>query len=378
MTPHVNQLVPSAVPGDATTSHTIEMKRLLNDLGYESEIFAVAVHPDLEREVKLIGELSGPSRPDHFLVYQLSGHSELADWLTGRREQVILNYHNITPHHFFWKYDRSIALSLMAAELQVPQLARTARGAVCDSSFNAQDIGARGISPTVVSPVLVDLDGLDPRGNGRTRDSRGDESSREGTAPRGGRFLFVGTVAPHKAQHDLVAALAVYRRTYDPEARLCFVGRPVSRSYVRSVREFSSALGLADAVDFTGSVTHDELIEHYRSAHVFVSASEHEGFCIPIIEAMRLGVPVVAYRAGAVPATAGGAVVLIDDKSPGALASAMWKVASDQNNRELLERAGRLRAEEFSLDRTRQEMASVMESWIRDGRLPDRVDTRAA
>jgi L-malate glycosyltransferase len=358
VTQTVNQLVPSVVPGDATTGHTLQLQRLLQDLGYESEVYAFAVHPQLEDRVRLIGELAGPSRPDSFLVYQLSGHSELADWLIGRREQIALNYHNITPHRFFWRYDRGIALALLAAQLQVSQLAYVAKGAVCDSEFNASDLARRGLDKTSVAPILLDLSEFDAEAEPRTVEKL--ERLRD---TGGAHFLFVGGVAPHKAQHDLVRALAVYRRIYDPAARLSIVGRPMSGGYFSALESFVAELGLGDAVELTGGVTHEQLVAYYRNADVFVSASEHEGFCVPLIEAMHHGLPVVAYAAGAVADTLGEGGVLVEDKSAGPLAAAMWRVASDDQTRQRLSDAGTRRARNFSLEETRESMTAFVRSW---------------
>jgi L-malate glycosyltransferase len=362
MSQTVNQLVPSVVPGDATTSHTLQLKRLLEDLGYNSEVYALAVHPKLEDRVRLIGELAGPSRPDDFLIYQLSGHSELADWLIGRREQVALNYHNITPYSFFWPYDRSIALALLAAQLQVSQLAYVAGGAVCDSAFNASDLKGRGLENTSVAPILLDLGEFDAEPDPHTTEML--ERSRE---KGGAHFLFVGGIAPHKAQHDLVRALAVYREVYDPNARLSLVGRPMSGGYFSALESFVAELGLCDAVNLCGGVTHEQLVAYYRHVDVFLSASDHEGFCVPLIEAMHHGLPVVAYAAGAVADTLGDGGVLVRDKSPGALAAAMWRVASDEDTRRRLSAAGGRRANCFSLEATRKSMTAFIRRWTASG-----------
>ncbi|MGH9029011.1 MAG: hypothetical protein ACRDV4_05290, partial [Acidimicrobiales bacterium] len=158
MTTTIHQLVPSVVPGDATTSHALQLQRLLEAEGHHSDVFAIAIHPQLEDRVRLLGELSGPSDRGSFLIYQCSAYSEMADFLIGRRERIAVNYHNITPRSYFRPHDAGIALSQYAAEVQVSQLARSSGFAVCDSRFNAEDIRSRGFSETAVAPVLVDLD----------------------------------------------------------------------------------------------------------------------------------------------------------------------------------------------------------------------------
>jgi glycosyltransferase involved in cell wall biosynthesis len=362
VTATVHQLVPSVVPGDATTSHSLQLKKLLEEEGYHSEIYATAVHPQLEDQVRLVGELAGPSRSRAFLVYQFAAYSELADWLIGRREKVALNYHNLTPHCFFRRYDRRIALAQQAAEVQLSQLSRQTDLAICDSAFNATDIERRGHSETVVSPVLLDLADLDADPDPATTDLLRRRREVRGGGPL---FLCVGGIAPHKAQHDLVFAFAVYRRVYDPTARLCLVGRTMVPRYGEALRSLVEELDLGEWVDMPGGVTHEQLLAYYRSAEVFVGASEHEGFCVPLVEAMHLGVPVVAYAAGAVPDTLGEGGVLVGDKAPSSFAAAMWRVASDPVLHEALRKAGRRRASTFSLGSTRASMAETIRNWTR-------------
>jgi len=362
VTTTVHQLVPSVVPGDATTAHTLQVQRLLRDLGYHSEIYALAVHAELEDRVKLIEELRGPSRPDGFLVYQYSAVSGLADWLGGRREAVALDYHNITPPELFRPWDRAMALSLRAAEVQVAQLARRVAVGICDSRFNAADLRSRGVGATVVAPILLDLGAFDvPADLATTATLAG--ARRPGSA----QWLFVGAVAPHKAQHRAVQALAAYRAVYDPGARLALVGRAVSSAYDRALRGLVAGLGLEDAVDLPGGVTQAQLVAYYRAADVFVCLSRHEGFCVPLLEAMHHEVPVVAYGAGAVPDTLGCAGLVLDDAAPSVVAAAVHRVVGDAETRAVLVDAGRARLVHFGLPRTRAVMADIVRRWVAGG-----------
>ena len=355
----VDQLVASMVPGDATSGHTLQLQRLLRDLGYRSEIYALAIHRDLEQRARLVEELRGPTRPDRYLIYQYSAVSALADGLIGRREPVALAYHNITPPELFRPWERDVAVSLRAAQVQLAQLAPRVAVGICDSTFNALDLRDRGVRATAVSPILLDVDGFDIEPDPCT------VAVLESRARHGGsHWLFVGGVAPHKAQHRLVQALALYRRVYDGAARLSVVGRPLSDSYDRALRRLVWELGLEEAVDMTGAVSHTQLAAYYRAADVFVSVSEHEGFCVPLVEAMHHGLPVVALGAGAVPETLGAGGVLLTERSPSAVAAAAAVVAPGGPPHDALAAAGRARAAHFSLERTRAAMAGVVRRWV--------------
>ncbi len=183
----------------------------------------------------------------------------------------------------------------------------------------------------------------------------------------GADWLFVGRVTPSKAQHDLVKALACYRRFYDPKARLHLVGAGMGDDYPRALRRFAAGLGLGAAVHLTGPVSDAALAAYFATADVFVCASEHEGFCVPVVEAMSLGVPVVALSATAVSETAAGAALLLDDKSPMELATAVHRVLSDGALRRALVAAGQRRGDEFSLDASRRRWAAAVDEAVAAG-----------
>lgn len=353
--PAVHQLVPSMIPHDATADHTLQVQRALRDAGYESDIFALAVHPSLEDRVRLAHELPG-GRPRSHLLYQYSACSPLADLLLSRREPVALNYHNVTPAHFFHRWDRSIWLALQAAQVQLDQLARRQPLGLCDSAFNADDLAVHGLARRVVVPVLVDVAGF--AGEPDAGRAAALERRRDG----GASWLFVGAISPHKAQHELVQALACYRRAVDPRARLVLVGRVIAPAYAAALGRLVADLGLGDAVDLVGEASHAELVAHYRHADVFVTVSRHEGFCVPVLEAMAHDLPVVARRAGALPDTIADAGVLVADGG-WELVAAVDRVVHDGAARRALVAAGHRRLAMLSLARSRAALVAAVRNW---------------
>jgi glycosyltransferase involved in cell wall biosynthesis len=214
-----------------------------------------------------------------------------------------------------------------------------------DSRYNEAELVEAGYRATAVAPVLIDLEALSAHAAGG---AEADVEARVGL-----RVLFVGRITPNKAQHDLIKALAVYRRLYDPRARLHLVGGVAAPRYQTALEGFVAALGLEEAVTLTGAVPAGVLAAHYRDADVFVCLSEHEGFCVPLLEAMHHGLPVIAYAAAAVPETLAGAGVLLTDKSPATVAAAIHAVVSDTGVRDALVAAGGTRVKDFALERTR-------------------------
>ena len=175
---------------------------------------------------------------------------------------------------------------------------------------------------------------------------------RRARAHGGTDWLAVGRIAPNKCQHDVLLAFAVYRRIHDPQARLTLVGGQSAGLYWRALHRLAEDLSVSDAVTFTDVVSHAELLACYRTADVFLCLSEHEGFNVPVLEAMHFDVPVVAYAASAVPDTVGDGGLLLTDKDPVVVATAVERLRSDAALREELIVAGRKRVEHFSIART--------------------------
>jgi L-malate glycosyltransferase len=173
-------------------------------------------------------------------------------------------------------------------------------------------------------------------------------------------WLFVGRLAPNKAQHDIVKAFAVYRRVFDPTARLRLVGGSSSHSYQNSLADFIAALGLRDAIDVTGPVSSAALSAYYETSDVLVVCSDHEGFLVPLLEAMSHRLPIVAYRAGAVPETLGDAGLTLAVKDGPTVAAAVHRVMTDDALRAQLVVAGERRLRDFSLDVTRQKLYDAL------------------
>ena len=171
---------------------------------------------------------------------------------------------------------------------------------------------------------------------------------------------------PSKAQHDLVKALWAYRRLYDPTARLHLVGSTPSNRYLAALRAFIADLGLQGAVRIAGEVSDAALAAYFDAADVYVSASLHEGFGVPLLEAMHVGVPVVARSAGAVDGTVGDAGLLLDPAGPSVIAAAVRRVLTDQSLRDRLVVAGRRQVTEHTLagsgQRTVDAIASVADA----------------
>ena len=339
----VHQIIPVLAPHDAVGNHTLQVRDALRGAGIESEVFAefrLGHHLGTGRSLDDYDAVAGQA---DLLIYQSSTGSSAVDWLLRRSEPLAVNYHNITPASFFEAWDDQAAASMRRARAQLGSLARRARLALADSPFNAAELTELGFSPVHVSPLLLDLD---------ARLAAPDPHVAEHLArTRAGRsWLFVGRLAPNKCQHDIIAAFAAYRLLYDPGARLTLIGSEAASSYADALLGLVDDLGLTTAVTFSGPVSDAELAAYYADADAFVCLSRHEGFCVPLLEAMRHDVPAVALAAGAVPDTLGTAGVLVEDVSPHGVAAAVHEMLEDEAFRSSLVRAGRALLAEHSLE----------------------------
>lgn len=354
----LHQFVATLEPG-AVGAHMLELQRLVRELGHESELFAEHLHPamtvtghdfrDYGRRVR--------AKPGDVLVYQTAIGSVVADFVLSRRERLVANHHNITPERFFAAWEPGIIHGLRWGRAQLAAMAKRAEAGIAVSRYNEAELVELGYHRTEVVPVLVDVAAFDTAVD---QALVGSSVDRLRSAAAGTSWLFVGRVAPHKAQHDLVKAFAVHRQTYDPGAVLRIVGASSSNSYLVALRAFVARLGLDDAVDITGSVSPTELAAHYRAADVFVCTSDHEGFCVPLLEAMHHGVPIVAFGAAAVPETLDRGGLCLPAKGPTLVASAVARVVADPALRAQLVTAGTARLAELSLAVTRRRMTAAL------------------
>jgi glycosyltransferase involved in cell wall biosynthesis len=340
----VDQIIPSLASRDAIGVHSLNLRNGLRAAGIDSDIFYGSFTPDVEHEGRSVTELGRAGR-DRWLLYQSSIGSPVYDIFASRNEPKLVNYHNITPASLLRDWEPNVAYEVALGRTQLARLAAQSRFAVADSGFNESELKALGFEGTAVVPLLIDMHQKSEEPDPDLAALLARRKQRDG----GADLLFVGKISPHKAPHDLVKMLSVLRRLYDPSARLHLVGSPLGETYAPALRAFISELELDDAVFFPGSVSGAELEAYFRAADVFVCASDHEGFCVPIAEAMGHGLPIVAYGVTAVPETVAGAGLVLPDKAAVPFAAAVARVLSDAQLRTRLTEAGLARAASFDL-----------------------------
>ena len=351
----VHQFIATLNPHDATATHTLLFRDALRRAGWRSEIFAEAIHDDLAGTAYKHWMYPEHAGAGDVAVYQFTTSSAVAGYLAEQGLPLILDFHNFTAPELFagWEPD-SVARATRAGE-ELARLAPAALLGLAKSSFSEETLHRAGCRRTEVVPVLADYGrvtaGPDPRVAAELASRR---------AQGGADILFVGRIVPSKAQHELVKALWAYRRLYDPCARLHLVGGTSSFEYHTALYDFVVDLGLADAVRLAGEVSDAALAAYFGAADAFLSMSRHEGFGVPLVEAMAAGLPLVTSDAGAVGQTVAGAALVLEAGDPAYVAAALHRACTDEELRRHLITAGRRRAAELSSDAAATRLVDVI------------------
>jgi glycosyltransferase involved in cell wall biosynthesis len=299
--------------------------------GYAADVYALDVDEDLEGDGLPFSSWRPGGRGD-VVILHYAIPSPLTEALKAHPGRRVLLHHNITPPEFFAAYDEEMARISTLGREELASLRDHIDLALGDSEWNRLELAAAGFTRTAVLPIVLDFERyLQPPGPVLSR------------ALSDGRtnILFVGRVAPNKCHEDLLRLAAYWKRFVTPNFRLVLVGKfprrttgrgePLKRHYFDGLQAMFYEYGLSPAeVLFLGHVDHTDLLACYATARVFVSMSEHEGFGVPFVEAMLLGVPILAHRSTAVPYTLGGAGLSFDSKDVAFVAEAAHLLATDE------------------------------------------------
>ena len=339
----VHQVLATLGYGDAIGNEVLGIQRVLQHAGYPSRIYVETVDPRLEELTEDYRNLIDDSHRDNILIHHFSLGSRASRVAFALPDRMILVYHNITPAHFFLGVRSPVVAQCFSGRRELGAYANRCDLALGDSAFNQSELDALGFPRTGVLPVVPDFKHLEVTPHRWLAQQFDDDAT---------NILFVGRIIPNKRIEDLIRFHIAYRRRYNPAARLLLVGsHGLFDNYRAALAELVHRLG-ARGVHLLGHVSNEELTALYDVADLFLSASEHEGFCVPLIEAFYKRIPVIAFAAAAVPATMDGGGVLYERKDPRHVASLMNAVLTDTVLEEQILEAqdaalARLRARDF-------------------------------
>lgn len=349
----VHQILPNLEYGDAISNYAILLRRILSSLGHDSLIFARFVHPKLRSHAESLSAIHRRGGdPDAIWIYHYSAASELTRTVRDLAGRLLLIYHNVTPPALTAETDARLAAQSFAALEDLKSLADLPRLAVGDSEFNRAQLVELGFRKTDVLPLTLDFASFDkPPRRGVVK------KYRDGAV----NFLTVSRISPHKKIEDVIKVFRHYHEYINPRSRLFVVGDPKgTERYQEQLLQFCRLVNLPNVL-FTGKVRFRELLGHYRIADVYLCMSEHEGFCLPLLESMYLGVPVIAYKCAAVAETMGDAGVLVRQKRFDEVAEMAHLLVSDEDLRTRVIGKQKERAREFGEDRFVERLKAILD-----------------
>ena len=348
----VNQWVPAAHRGDAIGDSARRVRDLLRARGHDSEIYALTIDDDLRDDVRWFQDPQA-TRGD-LTIFHYAVPSPMTEAFAALPRGRVLQYHNVTPAHFFAPYDANIFRLATLGRDEIRGLAGRTHLALGDSEYNRQELEAFGFSNTGVFPIAFDVDKI----RRAPRLPALEQLLSDGLT----NFLFVGRIVPNKKIEDHIRLAEHYKRYVDADYRFIFVGKTDGLPrYYNTVRALIDEFRMpADRFVFTGPVPDEDLATYYRTATVYLSLSEHEGFCVPLLEAMSADVPVLAYSSTAVPDTLGGAGVQFAPKDLEFAAELLGELAYNHNLRNRVIEGQRRRLAAFGDARLHDELTRLL------------------
>jgi L-malate glycosyltransferase len=348
----VNQWVPAAHRGDAIGDSARRVEALLRRMGFSSHLYAMTIDEELKDVVRPFDHPE--ARGGDVTIFHFALPSPMTPQFARLPRGRVLQYHNITPAHFFAPYDPGLFRLARLGRQDLATLVGRVDLALGDSDYNRFELDQMGFGPTGVMPIAIDTS--------RITDAPPRPALEEVLGDGLDNFLFVGRIVPNKKIEDYIRLAEQYKRYVNVDYRFVFVGRcdavPRYYSTVRAlIREYDLP---PDRFVFTGPVPDEDLAAYFRLARVYVSLSEHEGFCVPLLEAMAADVPVLAYAAAAVPDTLGGAGVQFAPKDLEYAAELLGTLAFDEDVREAVVAGQRRRLADFGDGRVEKELRDIV------------------
>ncbi len=346
----INQILPSLSYGDAVSNDAIEIKNSLKKMGYDSDIYAKYIDPKVSKFTKNLDQYNG--NPNNIVLYHfsLAGY-EVTHFVKQLSDIKILIYHNITPHHYFRNINDEFYKICKNGREELKTLNKIVTLALGDSQYNKIELDNYGFQNTGVLPILIDFSKYDFNANKKIINIfEGDYIN----------LLFVGRISPNKKQEDLIKTF-YYLKKINPKSRLFIVGSfNRMEKYFLLLQELIKKADLTD-VFFVGHTSFDELIAFYRMADIFLCMSEHEGFCVPLLESMFFNIPIIAYNSTAIPYTLGGCGILINEKRYEEIAEMINLILIDVKLKTKIVEKQRIRLRDFEKKETERKLKNYIE-----------------
>lgn len=353
------QILTTIAFGDAVSNDTLAIRDIIRERGYETAIYAEHIDTRLPAgTAKTVDRLPKLQDTD-VILYHASTGTRLNFDLPGYPGKKIMIYHNITPDSFFQGYSQEAVRLTRYGYEGMRFLADKVDYCIADSDYNRQQLYKMGYKCVIdVCPIIIPFEDYDQTPDGKVIDRyNGDGWT---------NLLFVGRIAPNKCQEDVIRAFYCYQRDYNPMSRLFLVGSSGGmEKYEGELKRYVNLLGLEDKVVFPGHIKFNEILAYYKIADVFICMSEHEGFCVPLVEAMFFKTPIVAYRSSAVPETLGKGGILLKDKDPYVAAAVVDRIINDRGLQEYILNKQREKLSELRYETVKDKLIACLSTFLK-------------
>lgn len=351
------QIVPTLAYGDAIGNDVLALKRALEEAEYDTEIYTESVVAPLKSSMAKSVEKLNLKNDDVAILHLSTGARVNRDFAKLACRKII-RYHNVTPPEFYAQNNPYIERINKAALKDVAFLADKVDYCLAVSEFNKQGLIEMGYTCKIdVLPILIPFEDYN-----KVPDPQILKTYRDVPI-----VLFTGRIVPNKKLEDVIRAFFMYKKYYNKDAVLILIGSYKEEDkYYQSLQAYINKINAQDIV-FTGHIRFDEILAYYRVADVFLCQSEHEGFCVPLVEAMYFGIPIVAYASTAIPGTLSGSGIVMDTKEPLMVAGMINRVYTDKKLKEEVLLSEQKRLEDFAYKSISEHFLKLIEKYIQNG-----------
>lgn len=349
--------MPTISYGDAVGNDALAIKKVISEMGYQTGIYAENIDARVkDSDVYQISQLP-ELKDEDIIIFNHSTGTDLCDSLPKLKGRKMMIYHNITPPHFFSGYSAPAKSLTLKGYDGTSRLSSEISYVMADSEYNLSDLRKMGYQcPMTVRPILIPFDDYKAQPDENIINKYGGDDCVN--------IVFVGRIAPNKKQEDIIAAFAYYKKYVNPNSRLILVGSYGGmEKYYDCLKHYSDIIAPNDVI-YTGHIPFSQILAYYHIADVFLCMSEHEGFCVPLVEAMYFNVPIIAYSSSAIPDTLGGCGILTDDKDPVLTALLIDRVIKDKKLREEIISGQSERLRDFEYSKIRRCFVEQLQAFI--------------
>lgn len=341
------QVLPTMSYGDAVSNDAINIDKILKKNGYEAEIYAENIDKRMKDKVFKISKLKKVNKND-ILIYHKSTGTDLSFLLEKYKCKKVMRYHNITPGKYLEQYNKYLYNLVEYGRKGLEYASKYFDYSLADSKYNKSELDELKYKNTITLPILIPFEDYRKEFDRKVIKKYSDGKK---------NILFVGRITPNKTQEDIIKSFYYYKNYVNKNSRLILVGNDNGfENYSDLLKKLIKELELENDVVFSGHVKFEEILAFYRVADLFLCMSDHEGFCVPLVESMFFEVPILAYNSSAIKDTLGNSGIIINKKDYFLISELMNFILSDENIKKEIIKKQNKRLEDFQLEKIEKQL----------------------